>query len=450
MSRTPVLALLGGFTGAVLLVGLVVQRRHRLELAAWTALGLAVVTGGTLALLGMKAQRAVPLTMSSAELAAVLPDGQVHSVGELAVYSPVQQSSGLAGDADVHVWPAPAEGDGQLVRLVAEDHGAWRYDGLDLPAGAMLTGAYTRWQRPSALPRATAQFGPAGLTGRLTGGAWGRLSDVLLVGPGGRAALALGPTGQFVAGDVAALPDGQFVAGSLVTDSQRAHQAVARQVLTRRGGAASPLVLGWAQSNVPPVRLAASAHVTTETLLGVPLEIARSAPGSIVHVPAYWVALDLAPGGQPVYNSVEGTWIPDIAQPRQAYFALALPRQVQPLTATRVHVMLAVRAPGWRVTLLGGTPAAPQAIAQRASPDGTYTFDLAGRQLPATDDQGRLLLGLRVDSGGSATYQIERLAVAVDGQVGAAAPEAPDAAGLHTEGRRPTPRRNDEDRYARR
>jgi hypothetical protein len=428
VGRLPVLLVLAGALGGMLLAGAYFQRRGRLERATLVALVLAAAA--CVALLGLSAtrQHAVPLTVASVQVGEVLPhQQQLVATGRLGIYSPIADQGPLQATRGGLVWPDFSAQRGTLIRMTWSDMDRWQWDRLALPQGAILPASFTNVVPLDPPVTATGTFGPEGFIARVHTGPFGKIEDALLLGPSGRVAPRLAPGGA-AAGpeivDLAAGPDdvlggNQYLGGGMLTDVQNRRQLVYRQMLEHRAGPSTPRLLAWTSDLdlgfvLPERQQAQRPRVTLATM---PVTLVRPAAGPVL-VPGVFLELrasmNLPVGksgtrGQPsgrvtIFDAPKGEWN-STASAVTLYLQFQLPEVVRGLKVERGTLTLDIRAPGRTTELLyppdRSSAGEGRVLESRDGLSGPVVWNLEGARLPAPDADGTITLGLRVNDAGS-------------------------------------------------
>lgn len=193
-----VLALAGAFAA--------LRRSRRPGLAAWLVPLAALGACGAFVALGAGARRGIPAAAGVAALVEPVPGRDVSvATGVYALYTPESGPAEL-GTAAGSLLGLDADGLDGLVRTRAEtDPGVWRWEGLQLPAGARV-GSF-RAELPTGRVAAVARFTPDGVAGKLDLGALRGAADPLF-SPQSRDPLAvrLAADGTFELNTADALP----------------------------------------------------------------------------------------------------------------------------------------------------------------------------------------------------------------------------------------------------
>jgi len=408
-----VVALAGGFAA--------VRRARRPGLAGWAILASAALACVALVALGELKRRSVPPAVGVSALVEVVPGtGGATATGVYAVYNPAPGPVAL-GTADGAQLGLDDRGlDGSARTRAETDAGAWKWDGLALPAGAR-TGTF-RAALPAPGTRAVARFGPNGIEGTFAAGPFRGAADMVF-SPQAREPLAvrLGADGAFALASADALPPGAFLPGALLSDKQQRRQDVYRQLhagkaLQHYDG--RDVLFAWTDPVEPPLLRAEGARVVGGALLAVPVEFERPAPGSRVLVPRGLVPFRRwsADGKTRPAVTAGTSAVPDM----RLWFQL--PASVLPLEVERVTVFAHVRAPFRRATIGGVRDGATVPAFAGPVPVEPFRTEITDPALLRPDADGGLLLDFKLSAaeGGpdGTPWKIEALALEVVGRTG--------------------------------
>jgi hypothetical protein len=394
IGRNTVALVFAGFLLAALVLGIFLGRRHRRELLGWLGPVAALGAAGTFYALGESSRRSAAPTVAVGQVAEAVsgtPEAAIR--GLVAVYRPVEGAFELGAREGGLVELDFAGTQGRDRQLLLTDMDAWHWENLSLPAGRRL-GTF-RYTQPTAEPiTAVARFGPRGVEGKLTAGPFTNLADLLLSTPGGRhLSIRLRQDGTFSAGARDILPPGQYLAGTLLSDWQQRRQELYREFLAPpKAGSQEPrtLVLAWADPIEMPFSLVPGAREVGSTLLVVPLQLERPAPGSQVTVPGPLISCRRLINGS--LTRLPG----DTRQPAELLLRFQLPPAVLPLEVESVRLLTRIDAPSRRITIAGLADGKPVEVHRVESPIDPIKVEIAPRELLRLDEQGGLLLNVTI------------------------------------------------------
>ncbi|MEX2215281.1 MAG: hypothetical protein WD768_14205 [Phycisphaeraceae bacterium] len=452
VGRGTVMIVLTLLCAAILLNGLWLAKRGRLEHLAIFAVAAAVVMSIAMIVIGSRARTAVPATLAEAQFVQVAPDQQYAIVsGMFTVYNPGTGSSAiegenatLKGDAGGLVLPMNLQHLGlKRVQLLWTDVDKWEWRNVPLPSGANLQAA-TEHILPMHEPvSALVSFDAQGAVGVVHGGSLGRLDDMLIVTSSGAAVPRVEPYGAFHASQSDVLPPGQFASGA-IDDARRRRLAILQSLLgseretdSRVGtptraevkvdalgapiGAqrsrlpstypASPMLLAWADAIELGFERPAVTQTTGSALVAIPLSIVRPAAGTTVSIPSaflpYRVGKTQFGITSPVFDERRRQWNDS---PRPSAFALEfqIPTELGKLKLTEANFTLDISAPAFKVEVGVERDGKFEVTATKTGSDGLMQVALPadGAQ---PDAQGRVNVVLRVSSTGSTGDQLWRV-----------------------------------------
>jgi len=333
----------GVFLLVVLGLGLVLQRQQ-LTIAGLAGPAAALAAAAVFLFIGSATRHAVPPTVAAAEIVHVAPAASEQvAAGLLAQYRPdegalpVKSTEGGALDLDT------TGIQGQTRRRVITDTRSWHWEDLALPAGMRL-GPYEYVVRTEEPMAAIAQFGPDGLTGRVTAGPYRELADALIRGPTGRhTATRIGQDGTFSAGAKDLLPTGQYLANVVLTDRQQRRMEVYNRLLSRsapEGADSRSMLFVWARPPGLPFTFEPGARKVDATLLAIPLEFVRTPPDTRVIVPGAFIPC------LRVFGDLSGKPITESGSAADMRLRFQVPESLLPFSVKRARLVIKITAPG--------------------------------------------------------------------------------------------------------
>ncbi len=402
-SRGPVSVILGLFCGGLLLAGVALARRRRLEHLAWIAPCLGLLAAVPLAGLGMRSQRAVPATVGEAQFLEVAQSAdQITATGLLACYDPAP-ATGAAGARQGGVFaPDETPAAGTTRRMVWTDLDQWHWENLRLTTG--LRTASFQWASDlSERLQVRGTFAPEGFVARWTGKTLS-LTDAVIAVPG-QPCLAVRADGpRLLAGPRDVLAKGRYVEGRWLSDEQHRRQAVMERILQPSVGQmrelSQSLLLGW--SDAVDMGFQFSRHQARfgTALWSLPLTIDRPPGGTRVVIPASFLQFSAGvrptdASSSPLYNRRTGVWIPS-QKATQTWLRFQVPEAVLPLQIQSARLTVQITAPNRTVQIVRRVDERTQSLRKVDNPIGQIELTLQGATLPELDAAGRLLLGIFV------------------------------------------------------
>ncbi len=381
------------FLGGTLGLSVLARRRGRTQFAGW--IGPAGALAATLLLfaLGQAARQAVPAAAAVAQTVhPVAGTNEAAVAGLLAVYRPDSGPIDL-GARDGGFFDLDMAGlQGQTRRLIMTDLDAWHWENLALPAGVRF--APMQFTAPSTAPiTAVAHFGAAGLEGKLTTGPFRNPADGLLTaGHARNLAVHLRADGTFTSGPADALAPGHFLTGALLSDQQQQRQEAYRHMLTAQKPPRPEraMLLAWAEPAPAPFTLPAGTQVSGSALLGMPLRLERTPPGTRVTVPGMFM---------PVRRMLDDRTarVPFESSQTTAFdLRFQLPPAVLPMVPERAQFLLKINARGRRIAVASPADGAFVEHLHVDNPLGPVRVDLADPRWLRVDALGGIHVRLSI------------------------------------------------------
>ncbi len=401
LGRGPVIVVLALLPLAVIVSGLWLTRRHRLEVVGAIAVAGSVLLGAVLIGMGRAQRRTVPLTVASAQWVEVAPGQDMAAVkAAISIYSPEADRGPLSGNKGGVLWPDMTGQGGRQLRMVWTDLDHWSWEGLELPSGAVRSAAVRHLLPMERHAGVTLTFGPRGVQGRITPGPFEQFEDLVLATP--VAAMAVRPDGDgtFVVQPSDQLQRGEYIAGATLGQQQRARQDMYRALLDRTNYPTTATLLTWAKSLDLGLELSIPATQHHSALVAMPATWTPAALGQRVAVPGAFVPFTVVRGEGGVgtttlYSAITREWI-DSAQGHTLLFRFRLPREVLPMTAEAATLTIQLSARDRVVEVLRVTGRQMDAVARLEGVAGTQRVSLKAADLSPVDADGGLIVGLRV------------------------------------------------------
>lgn len=434
ISRGPVAGVLGVFTLAILVAGLVLAKRGRLEWLAAAGAGLAVLAAGALIAAGLAQQGQTPTTVAQAQVALVYPEQSMAQVqGLTSVYvSPADAGSDatLSADRGAVIWPDLAAQGGGLLRLVWTDPDRYRLDNLNMPAGAVRSVTVDNAFSFVDPPRAIVGFNADGATVRIEPGSLGVLEDPLIATTSGRLAprsdAALDDTREtYTATSDDVLGPDQFIRADLLTQTQIARQEVYRDLL-RHPFPEKAALLGWAPPLDVGVDYSADATRRGSVVVAIPITFDPPAAGQAVTVPSPFLVMRPFHGARGVasstiYNDETGSWIDNISQEMSTLMRFDPPTELVPIRLSTATFTFNLKAPGRTWEVITFADGRLRVLASGENAFGLTTIELGADNLPEMTEDGSPILGLRVgpyiDPGTGRAWSVQQMNLTVTGTI---------------------------------
>ena len=391
VGRRTATVILVAFLIGLLALAIGLRRSRVPELIGLAAPLVALVAAAVLVGLGMNARRAVPPTAAAVAVVAVSPDNREEQWrGLFAVYTP---ESGVV--------PFDAPRGGQLTfdasgleshaqQRVETDIDNWRWENLSFPSG-VRSGAFQS-TRPTGAS-VSARFGPTGLDGRLTAGAFRNLADAVLeTRTGALLSVRLSEDGSFHVDSTDALPADQYLPGAVLTDRQQRRQELYRKLFAGSKPEAAPdrdRLFVWAEADELPFVVPGAARTVGAVLLITPIRYENSGDGPVVIPKEFvpFVVVDDGPSHAPK---------PEYSDPIRMRLRFQLPEQFHAFTIERAKFGCRVRVPERKFAVFGLGDGPPVRLMEQSNPNGPHTVEITDPRFLRTDSGGGVLVELDV------------------------------------------------------
>ena len=406
--RGSVFGILGSFCGLLVLAAVCLARRQQLERMIWVAPVAALVTAGTLIVIGMWTKQAVPPTVAVAQLVEVEPGAEdIQMTGLMAIYNqeasstPIGAKRGGLFDLDMSGLA------GATRRMVRTDMGAWHWENLTLPSG-VSTASFQHAAKIDHPVEVRGTFSEAGFTGTLSPGPFENVGDALIALPSARnLGIRLDEEGNFTAGAGQTLASGQFLTGNILSDEQRRRQSIYRNLLPEGAPEkcpARPVVFAWADAFDMQFICSEQAKLVGSALLAIPLEIERPPAGTRLTIPSPCLAFRAVGGPlkhpSAAYTNHRKEWV-EVRDASQAWLRFQVPPEILPVELDSAVLTIEINAPARKVSVLGLSSGKPVDLITRNGPVGSMRCEVQRADLLELDDRGGLLLGIDVGKGQS-------------------------------------------------
>ncbi len=401
-------ALILGLNCAVIVVaGVWLARRERLERIAWVIPAATALSAILLVTIGSANTSSIPATSAVFRLANVSSEtNEIHADTLAAFYTPATVSLPLQVDLAGVVAPDMQDLIGVAKRAIWDDDNRGRWEQVEVASGSVRF-AHARESRVLQNPlRARATFGPKGLEGRIVGvGQIGTPADAIIAAPPApHSDVTIDSTGTFHAGADDLLSATEFLGGTLLSDEQQRRQTIYRKILAPQQGKTypqRPTLFVWGDSYSLGLTTPDMFQQSGATLYAVPLDIGRTLPKQTFLIPPTFIrqtSVANKHGASSVYNPRTGRWLEDATLPTQSFFRFVLPRQVVPCEVRKVEITLKIHAPSRVVELLGAKGDEQVVLETLASPRGVLPFTIDDPELLQLDEAGGLRFGVTVSA----------------------------------------------------
>lgn len=390
--RGAVAAILAAFVAVLVGIGVLLRRSRKTEILGWLVPGAAIATAVLFPVLGGSTRHSIPPTAAVAEMAEVIPgSGEIARSGLFATYQPDPGSLGLAAPAG-GVVDLDFEGLDTSTRIrVQTDRDSWHYEKLSVPGGVRMGPYHTTITGAAS---ALATFGPDGVSGKLVADGFRDPADAIVVARNrNTSGVRIAADGSFAIGAAESRDPGQYFPDTLLTDRQQRRQAIYQKLV----GTKLPdhfdnrdFLLAWTTPTDLPFRVNDGARLLGSTLLIVPVEYARPAPGTTVTVPKAYLPYRRILEGYPRDPTLEST------RPIEMKLRFQVPMSVVPMTVEKAIFHAKVRAPQRRVIVGGFDGDVATKLTEVPAPSEPIRVEIADPKLLKLDRYGGLHVGLSI------------------------------------------------------
>lgn len=396
VSRELVVLVLGAFWICLVGLGFWLVYLNRLVYLGWIGPVMAAVATIALVWLGDSSRRDAPDTVAQGQFVEVGEGGsQIAISGLMSLYHQEATSAPLGAVRGGVFVPELAEQSGSVRRMVRTDIDQWHFEEFSQPPG-MLFAPFSQVSRIDKPISAKAMFGPEGIVGTLSLGPFRDASDLVIATPGyGGLSVHLPSPGKFAAEAADVLRAEEFIGGTILTDEQRRRQAVYRKLLPEHGEfPLRPTLLAWAEPFDLKFTLPPDAEYKGTALLAIPLEFARTPPGTQLTIAAPFLPFQPV-GAAGVYDVSTHQWIvTNLA--RRTLLRFQIPRGVLPIRLHRATLTISIKAPSRTVDIFAGRGEDTVTLETVSSPIGTLHVETDQAQALSVDATGGLYFGIDV------------------------------------------------------
>ena len=391
---------------ALILCGLHYHRREQLERLALAGPLMALLAATYLGVLGAKSRYSVPSMAAEVQWVEADPvTKQVFVSGIAAVYNQAPSVTRMNATQGGIFWPDLEGLEGLSARMIWDDLGRWHWEELRFPDGVRQMPFSTTITLDAPL-MVTCTFGPQGLQGDLSLGPFSRLSDALIVTPGGKHLGVTIENNRIV--DSVPLPRGRYFQDSLLSDSQQHRAEIYRQLLNPdteddqlRPFPRTQMLIGWASAIDVGFRFPDQEDRVDMALLAIPLSIEETPLGEVFQIPSALLDFRVVAGpGQnaasAVYDNYREEWIEGFTRGKSTWLRFQLPSAVLPAEIDQVVVTIDVDAVGRGLNIYGRQGQEISRLAQTSGPQGVVTFELDKTNFMQPDEDGAVWVGLEI------------------------------------------------------
>ena len=434
-SRNTAGFVLGANCLLLLVGGVVLARRNKLEHLVWLLPLCVGLTATVMVVLGQLNVSQVPPTVASVQLLELSSGSdQAQATTYASFYSPTGEQFPLYTDAGGLVAPDEnAEGSLSRIGWDGAQNSQWE-DFFVAPGAARFVKIRNNYVLRKSV-RAVAQFGPEGLVGQITNiDVVGEPSDAMIGAPiSADSAVEVDDSGAFVCHVGQQLSPGEYLAGALLSDEQQRRQEIYRTLF---GGdvpyPARPTLFIWGDAEPISVAVPEAFESRGATLWAIPLRLKQTPPGSPFVVPAMFTRMQYSRetlGASNVYDPRTGKWLGEATTATHSMFEFVLPPQILPAELDSATVELKITAPSREVQILARNAKTGEIVAVGDpidSPYGVQRIEIDDADLLRVSGDGALELGISVSDvqgalqgvaeDGLETWQAEFMQVSVSGK----------------------------------
>ena len=434
VSRGTAAAVLGSFCGGVLIAGIVLIRRGRLELLGWLGPAVAALAALVIGLMGASSKRGVPNTLAELQFVQTVPGtDDLHVTGLASLYFRDSSKEVIGATQGGVFVPDTGEARGNVSRMLWTDLDCWRWENLTLPPGAR-TASFEFMAKSSTPVQASGRFGPGGFDGRVETDFVEDLSDVIIGTPSRESlAVSINHDGTFSASNDNVLPPRQFIADTLLSDKQRRRQDVYRLLMPLASEQLypdQPTLLAWAGAVTSGFRFPEQTRKLGSSLFAIPLSIERTPPGTRVTIPSPFLPYrtDRTMVSSSLYVNRTGEWV-ERQTSGKTWLRIQLPEEILPIRLDRVTVIVRIRGPVTRLEIAAERDGETVVLTGQTSPVGSVELEIDDTDQLLIDREGGIKLGVVVtvpsanaatnenlDAGSINLWKIDSLRVEAEGE----------------------------------
>ena len=428
LGRWAVVAVLAGFTVALLGVGVWAGKAGRPEWFAGAGLALAAVAAAALITMGLLRQTEADETLAQTQIVRHLPNQPYAEVQTLAsVYRPpgADTDARLRSGGGLPLLDGLG-GEAGIVRVVWADRDAWAFEVLRPAVGAVQNVGLTRVAMVDEPLRLRLTPTADGVEGEVLPETAGGVTDPLLVTPSGRFAVTDTGDGRLTISPGPPLPAGVFTGGGLLSDLQVRRAGLLEALLDGPAAVDRPTLLAWTGGLPERLDLSDATQQRTAAITFIPVQWQRPPAGTSVTLPEAFLGFDVSRKrrGGAVYDAANRTFVPNVTMAQTLWLRFELPGPLLPMTLAGARVTVDLNAPGRPVRILVERGDEAAGVAALDSIMGRRTVELSGDQLPTLDDGGGVLIGIDVQdpldpTGVPSPWTLRGVSLSVTGTIGA-------------------------------
>jgi hypothetical protein len=402
VSRQRVAAVLGLFCLGIAVAGITLARMGSLEQIGWIGPLGVVLASAVLLSVGRASRGTVPKTVAVIQFAETSPDTSAIQVSGLAAtYSADKSTDRLSAGNGGLFRPNLNDRGGTVLRMISTDRNKWELRNVVLPAGKQLI-PFSQSYDSERTVRAIGTFGDDGLTGTISTGPFGQLSDAILAMPSTRhLAVQLAGSGNFAANAQAVLAPGEFLAGGLLTDEQRRRIRVYESLFDQRDDRepypSEPTLLVWAKPLDLGFQLFEDVAQTGSTLVSIPLQLTAPPPESRVRIPGPFIRYRaVGTATSATFDERKRRWVGPFPMGLDTTLQFQLPNEVLPIRVDSARLTIGIKALSRELQITGFVDGKPLVLESRRSPLGRIDIRIDRKDVLQVNETGELTLGINV------------------------------------------------------
>jgi hypothetical protein len=426
-ARWTILSVLTLFCATILVGGLVLWSRQRLEHLSWLAMLGAVLAATLLIFIGRSHRGEVPATIANFEfLNLATHTGDYAASGGVAIFQPDQVRADFKS-VGTRIDPQLPELAGEIREMIWTDGSNWQWQQTRLSPGVMMLWSDSGGSLPSPV-RAQAALGPQGLAGIFNtrglqllsekAGETGRYAfeDALLLFPNSAPLAAnLQPTGDFFSREIDRLPEGQFTNRAFLDDEQRRRQALLDRwmsVQRQQGTITQPMLLAWSRNATTNLTSAQTTERIGTTLVTIPLEIERPPVGTRVWIPSAMIrqqAVKGESGASAAFNNRTESWTFPSTSPTRARIRFQMPQSALPLRLESAKLVLDCHIPSRALEVFAVQGGQQMRVGNYMNASGLIETTIVDPKWLELDSEGGISLDISVGGTSLGTGQSETI-----------------------------------------
>ncbi len=389
-----------GFSLAIVLIGVWMNRIGHLEHVSWIGSILAILVSAALLMVGRTSRHAIPATMASVQVIQSLGGTDaIRSEGGLAIYHPEGSEVSIEATQGGRMTPDMTGFEGTARRMVTTDLGVYHWANLPQPAGMRST-SFTHSQSVANRLKARATLDAEGITGQYMGPNLAG-TDAMIATRNGRMGVTMKGDGTFVGRTEDVFQSGQFLAADLLSDEQDRRRRTLEQLLTnpkRKDYPDRPQLMFWTDPWDQGFHFGEGLTSRGTSLIVLPLLIDRPVNNTDLVIPSPLISYynRRNPDGtlpSAMWDAARKEW-QERSSPGLNWLSFLVPRELLPLAPRRARIDLSVTGPVGRIEIFGLKSGQVVSLKTIMDPVGSLSIDLNDVESLTIDSEGRLALGL--------------------------------------------------------